>query len=71
MSTSEPAQQPKTARCRVCGRRLTNPESVEAGIGPVCSAKERAFQLLYGEEDDGAKEAETVSGFKGQLGGRG
>lgn len=25
--------------CFVCGRTLTNPESVEAGIGPYCSAK--------------------------------
>ena len=22
--------------CRVCGRRLTAPESVKRGIGPVC-----------------------------------
>ena len=23
-------------RCRICGRLLTNPVSVERGIGPVC-----------------------------------
>jgi len=23
-------------RCRVCGRKLTAPKSVERGIGPVC-----------------------------------
>lgn len=28
-----------TGTCGVCSRKLTNPESVEAGIGPVCSAK--------------------------------
>ncbi len=26
--------------CRKCGRALTNPESVELGIGPVCLSKE-------------------------------
>jgi len=25
--------------CRVCGRRLTHPESVKRGIGPVCWAR--------------------------------
>lgn len=23
-------------RCRICNRELTNPESIESGIGPVC-----------------------------------
>jgi len=27
------------AFCRVCGRRLTAPESVKAGIGPVCAKR--------------------------------
>jgi len=26
-------------RCRVCNRTLTNPESIESGIGPVCAAR--------------------------------
>lgn len=26
-------------RCRVCNRILTNPESVESGIGPICAGK--------------------------------
>lgn len=25
-----------TGTCMVCGKKLTNPESIEAGIGPVC-----------------------------------
>ena len=29
----------KTGRCVVCARLLTDPESVEAGIGPVCAAR--------------------------------
>lgn len=28
-----------TGHCCVCGLRLDNPESVEAGIGPVCASK--------------------------------
>jgi hypothetical protein len=26
-------------RCRVCNRSLTNPESIESGIGPVCAGR--------------------------------
>lgn len=29
----------QTGRCMVCGRTLSNPESVAQGIGPVCSAR--------------------------------
>lgn len=29
----------KTGVCCVCGAELTNPESVAAGIGPICSSK--------------------------------
>lgn len=29
----------ETGVCGVCGRRLTDPASVEAGIGPVCASK--------------------------------
>lgn len=28
-----------TGMCGICGRTLTNPESVAAGIGPVCASK--------------------------------
>lgn len=28
-----------TANCCMCGRLLTNPHSVNAGIGPICAAK--------------------------------
>lgn len=28
-----------SGRCSVCGRTLTNPESIERGIGPVCLGK--------------------------------
>jgi len=27
------------ARCRICNRTLTTPESIESGIGPVCAER--------------------------------
>lgn len=29
----------KTPRCRKCGRKLTSPASIAAGIGPECSGQ--------------------------------
>jgi hypothetical protein len=29
----------QTGRCSCCGRELTNKESIEAGIGPICAGK--------------------------------
>lgn len=29
----------RTGRCGVCGRELTNPDSIALGIGPVCASK--------------------------------
>lgn len=26
-------------RCRICNRKLTTPESIDSGIGPICAAK--------------------------------
>ncbi len=31
----------KFGKCRRCARRLSNPSSVKAGIGPTCAKKER------------------------------
>lgn len=28
-----------TGNCMICGRQLTNPESVSFGIGPICRGK--------------------------------
>ena len=33
-------------RCMVCGRRLTNPDSVKRGIGPVCLRRLKKNQKL-------------------------
>lgn len=29
----------ETGQCLVCGRTLTNPDSIEAGIGPICASR--------------------------------
>jgi len=29
----------RTGNCMVCSRELTNPDSIEAGIGPICASK--------------------------------
>jgi hypothetical protein len=29
----------RTGRCQVCHRLLTNPDSIAAGIGPVCAGR--------------------------------
>jgi hypothetical protein len=31
-------------RCRICSRLLKNPVSIEAGMGPVCRAKNNTMQ---------------------------
>lgn len=33
---------PSVSRCRVCGRRLSDPESIASCIGPKCKAAEEA-----------------------------
>lgn len=33
----------KTGRCSCCGRALTDPQSIEIGIGPICLAKMEGF----------------------------
>jgi len=38
-------------RCRICGRRLTVPESVKREIGPVCWGRlKRAEVLQFGRD---------------------
>ena len=27
------------ARCRICNRKLTTPESIKSGIGPICASR--------------------------------
>lgn len=29
----------QAGKCRVCGRKLTTPESIKAGMGPVCGGR--------------------------------
>jgi hypothetical protein len=44
---------PPVSRCRVCGRRLTDAESISAGIGPKCKAAEDAKEEAYLKEISG------------------
>jgi hypothetical protein len=37
-------------RCRRCNRKLTVPESVQAGIGPVCATHENEYETEQDEE---------------------
>ncbi len=43
MATSTPSG----ARCRICGKSLTDPESIKRGIGPTCAQKIGLLQELY------------------------
>jgi len=38
---------PPVHRCRVCGRRITDAESVFAGIGPKCKAADDLAELHF------------------------
>ena len=37
-------------KCRICGRKISNPDSVRNGIGPIC------YRLIYGDEDEPVEE---------------
>lgn len=49
----------EVTRCKVCGRKLTDPKSVELGVGPVCMKKiEEDWQKL--EEELGEEEVRKL-----------
>ena len=41
-------------KCRICGRRITDPESLKVGIGPVC------YKLIYGDIETDKPEEEVI-----------
>jgi hypothetical protein len=43
---------PQVFRCRVCNRRLTDPESIASGIGPKCKATEEKDEADFLERMD-------------------
>lgn len=55
--TEEHVCEPATGstHCRICDRELTDPESVKAGIGPICAAGKSAK-----ERGEGYKPRETI-----------
>lgn len=43
--------------CRRCGRKLTDPESIAKGIGPVCEGKEELeLKGVKREREQGVEE---------------
>ena len=46
-------------RCRVCGRRLTEPESVKIEMGPVCRRRLEHIQLLDEFTEESIKGSEN------------
>lgn len=53
----------KTTQCRRCGRTLTDPKHVAAGIGPVCAGKAAAEPAEGGmlDKDRGGTQAGRLS----------
>ena len=54
-------------KCRRCGRRLTDPDSIEEGIGPICKKHSKMprtdlWDHVYGREMD----AQSVGEFIGE-----
>lgn len=39
-------------RCRMCGKRITNPESLKRGFGPVCWAELHPQQVTKAADDE-------------------
>jgi hypothetical protein len=54
--STEPAANPVV--CSVCGRTLTDPKSIERGMGPVCAQKQADQQVVEGHEEDAEGGAE-------------
>ena len=36
----------RSGRCRVCNRKLTDPESIELGVGPVCGRRKKGGKAV-------------------------
>lgn len=51
-----------SAHCSICGRELTNPESIKRGIGPVCSN-----QGYIGKTEEDMR-TETIGQWESQNG---
>jgi len=49
MFTLEPLEQ-KSTKCKVCGRKLTRPESVRLRVGPVCGGTSRKGNRREGNQ---------------------
>lgn len=50
----------RITHCGVCGRELTDPTSVQRGIGPICNHKLQKEGLMHNPEDEMDDEVEDV-----------
>lgn len=71
LSEEEEAPQPHehvydegSTKCRICGRELTAPESVKAGIGPVCAGEKSADVSSTPERFPGEHEINQAMGIE-------
>ncbi len=49
-------------KCRICGRKITDAESIRVGIGPIC------YKAIYGDTEMDAPEEEVkYEPLPGQL----
>jgi hypothetical protein len=53
-----------STQCRICGRELTAPESVKAGIGPVCAGEKSADVSSTPERFPGEHEINQAMGIE-------
>ena len=56
MSETGRPEPTKVTRCRICGRRLTAPESVKKGIGPVCERRLKRREALTRKLEEWSEE---------------
>lgn len=55
------ANAPGAGICRICGRVLTDPKSLKAGIGPVCNGAEHSKSRIGKPEDDDMRSRYTTA----------
>jgi hypothetical protein len=54
----------RSSHCGVCGRKLSTPDSIRAGIGPICAGKLRdqgyTFTLTEADRKRNAQKASVL-----------
>ena len=55
-----------STKCHICGRQLTNPVSVERGIGPVCWAHMKKWEVGEGRLGKGGTGLSKLGRLRGR-----